>query len=353
MFVPNYGLTTDDEVIRILGRELVENRMNKLMCVFTTSDGKFSIEGEQLVSQIISQKCLRVRPCFPAATGSMEYAAQNIEDRYAKFFDSVGYVKYKSIHSNRSITGTSFLVSERIIVTNYHVAADILKAKNKTSFNSYHDDTYVYFDYKYRGQESFLSNGYKLKPFSYESIGLEGSEECDYVFLHLEKPPKKLTLGQFVRYKAPECGNVLIVGHPNGDVKQYEECPLLFSQDIERRYTEEKQHSGHDPSFHKAGDEIRNLFANNFRLSYDAKNMIEGSSGSPVFDMDGSIVTLHTLGYRYGTHVHMKAAIKFQCVIDDLLRRNRCEFVNDVFPQHQCEKMEIDDDDDEMEVDYL
>ena len=292
------------------------------------------------------RKCLRVRTSFPNATESIKsvqkFANKHIIARsvafsktIGKYFDSVGFLKCGSIEA------TSFLVSETIIATNYHVAAEILKFQNNPLLRKYHEDAFVYFDYEYSGQKSVLSNGCKIIPFSYESIELQGSEEFDYVFLRLENPVSKLTLGQFVRSKTPERGNVCIIGHPGGNVKQDEVCPLLPFDEIDRRCEEEERcRRLHDPSFYICRIDMENRVANNSRLLYDVGNMFHGSSGSPVLDMDGYIVGLHMLGYRDGTHVHMEVAVKFKSIIDDLLRRNRSEFVNTNFPQWECEEME-------------
>ena len=320
-------------------------KLGKNNAVYVFSRSVRELSTKEMLEEM--EKCLRLRNSFPNATESIKsvqkFANKHIIARpvafsktIGKYFDSVGFLKCGSIEA------TSFLVSKTIIATNYHVAVEILKCQNDPLSRKYHEDVFVHFDYEYSGQKSALSNGFKIIPFSYESIELQGSEEFDYVFLLPEKPVEdKLTLGQFVRSKTPERGNVCIIGHPGGNVKQDEVCPLLPFDEIERRCEEEERcRRLHDPSFYICRMDIENRVANNSRLLYDVGNMFHGSSGSPVLDMSGYIVGLHTLGYTDGTYVHMEVAVKFKSIIDDLLRRNRSEFVNTNFPQWECEEME-------------
>ena len=243
------------------------------------------------------------------------------------FFDSVGYVRCGTVEAS------CFLVSDAMIATNFHVAK-LLHSQSHSS------DAFVFFNYEEKGQKSSLSNGHKLRPLSYKENVM--SKEFDYAFLFLENPVENpLTLGQFVRCKSPEVGNLCIIGHPNGDPKHDDIFPILLPHELDNRLAEKRhEYELNDPSFYMCRNDIRDIYRNPSLLSYDVGCMFEGSSGSPVFDMDFNIVALHTLGYHMGTRRFMEVGVKFISIIHDLEIRGFSEFVNEQFPYCKCENME-------------
>ena len=333
------GATVEQDVSQS-SKKLNELRKENVVYVFPKSVSELSTE-EMLYEM---EQCFRAR-ALDTLVGPKNRGAKEVEKSFEKlakiqlakyfigsarpvavsklihnFFDSVGYIRCGSVEA------TCFLVSNAMIATSYHVIAMM----EKTGQSQY-SNAFAYFNYEKHGEKNSLSNGYKLRPLSYE--GNVMSEEFDYAFLFLEDfLQETLTLGQFVKCKEPQEGNMFIIGHPNGDAKKDEICPILPLHELENRLA--------DPSFYLCRSEIRNLYHDESALSYDVGCMFEGSSGSPVFDMDGSIVAIHTLGYRFGARNVMEVGLKCRAFIDDLERRGLLEFVAEHFPFCYVENME-------------
>ncbi len=198
--------------------------------------------------------------------------------------DSIGFLECGGI------TATCFLLSKGMIATNSHVVKKI-KTARKSSTPHDHSEAYVYFDHEKIKRP--LSGGHKLRPFSYPGNII--SKQLDYALLCLEDYiEEKLPLGPFVRCSVPDQGNVCIVGHPNGEEKQEELCPILplhegrRSSEIERRLAENEQRYGNSPlvsTVYMYCPNVRKLYGDKAHLTYDVSGMFEGSSGAPVFDM--------------------------------------------------------------------
>ncbi|CAB4044557.1 Hypothetical predicted protein, partial [Paramuricea clavata] len=261
----------------------------------------------------------------------------------SKFYDSIGYLKCGSV------TATCFLVEKNIIATNWHVVKDIeIAQRSSTRY-----EVYVHFDYEKNKQR--LSNGHKLRPLSDKQNVI--CKQFDYAFLFLEDVvEKKLTLGKFVRCKVPEQGKVCIVGHPCGDEKQEEMCPILplhedrRSLELERRLAKNEELYENNPTFCMYRSKIQKLYGDRTALTYDVGAMFEGSSGAPVFDMSCNIVALHTLGFRLGETSIVEVGVTFKAIIDNLKASGRLDFVTLCFRHCHDEK---EDDEEESKDEEL
>ncbi len=268
-----------------------------------------------------------------------QFANHNVISRPVTFsktisglYDSVGFLKCGDI------TATCFLVTNDMIITNWHVVNDIIIARrSSTSYD--HSEVYVHFDYEEtRGPQA---SGYKLMPLSHESNII--CERFDYAILALEDcVEEKLTLGESVRTTVPEQGKVCIVGHPSGQEKQDELCLILplhddrRSLELERRLAENEERYRNSPSastFYMYRSNIRRLYGDNSTLTYDVGSMFEGSSGAPIFDMKANIVALHTLGFRLGDTSIVEVGVTFKAIINHLKESGHSDFVREYFPR--------------------
>ena len=266
------------------------------------------------------------------------------------FFDSVGFIECGDIHA------TCFLVStaghNSMIATNWHVVDKIDKARRSSTPVDY-SEVFVHFDYEEsRPRNKPLPNGKKLLPFDFRKNVM--SRELDYAFLFLEHEDEELpkALGRHVTYEVPDQGNVCIVAHPFGNVKQHELCPILpahegrRSLELERRIRENEQRYRNSPSastLYMYCPDIRKLCGDTAHMAYDVGHMFEGSSGAPVFDMKCNIVALHTLGFRLGETSIIEAGVTFKAIIDHLQATGKSDFVQQYFPCCCDEDMETED----------
>ena len=279
------------------------------------------------------------------------FASNNVVSRptrftkgLVKFLDSVGYLRCGTVHA------TCFLVSEDMVVTNYHVVDKILKARTSSTPDD-HSKIHVYFRYEV---QDFPANGYELKelPFQENIFG----RKLDYAFLHLKHRVKMETLGQLVSCNVPMRGKVCIVGHPNGKEKQEEMCAIIpldektRNCEIERRFRESVFNCLTNQSScalayigqtcaHSYQSALQEICNEEKTLTYDVGSMFEGASGAPVFDMKCNIVALHTGGFRVQETSIVEYGITFEAIIRHLKETGYLEFVRRHFPSRSDEDM--------------
>jgi hypothetical protein len=171
----------------------------------------------------------------------------------------------------------------------------------------------------------------------------------DYKFLRLREN-EALTgrdgLGPIVRNRSLQEGLVIIVGHPAGSEEmQQETCVVVRNQS----WREQLQQRHHRTGLHMTNED--RLRANSYQeqgcLPYDT-TLFSGASGSPVFDMNGNIVAMHTQGYTLNVQGAkcslMEFGVQFNAICEDMKRRNIV--VEQYFPDYNLEnheeRMDID-----------
>ena len=298
------------------------------------------------------------------ALAEVQFANHYVVGRPASFtkklsllLDSIGYLECGDVY------GTCFLVSTDLIVTCRHVVKMIETARGASSSTD-HSRVFVYFDYEDNRSAKPLSNGYELLPLDHPRN--VWSEALDYAFLFLkpQSPEKRLKvhpLGKYVTRKVPMRGNVSIAGHPFGYIKQDELCPILPAHDdgryreLQRRVRQEEEVCKADSSscvlssrmpntkcVHMYRRNIEELCGEKKALTYDVGSFFEGSSGSPVFDMNCEIVALHTGGFRLRNTSILEYGVTFDAIIEDLKECNRDDFVTNHIFCCEAEPMQVD-----------
>jgi hypothetical protein len=198
------------------------------------------------------------------------------------------------------IYGTGFLVAPDVVMTNYHVIETVHRGKRgtPTSFGptAQVNDVSFRFDYK------VLNNGRNVNPGTCYSLavddwlidwspvsvadlqrtGLPQPDELDYALLRVDGRPGDESIGGRTKAKAPPRGWIqlrdpayaidpgsplFIVQHPSGG-------PLKLALDT---------------------DAVIALNENKTRITYRT-NTEPGSSGSPCFNQDWSLIALHHIG---------------------------------------------------------
>ncbi|CAB4028510.1 tetratricopeptide repeat [Paramuricea clavata] len=236
--------------------------------------------------------------------------------------------------------GTCFLVADALVITNYHVYRMI--KDERTKLGNPNLPITVQFDY--------------LDPEQTEHIVcVEVDEErnttlenpyLDYKLFPLKQSLNgRVLLGPMVRnWKLPN-GLVVILGHPGTKEMREEVCTVIGVSSIHE--TMRKRHevcTGVHMTNLQLLQEIECQLPNvEDCLSYDT-TLFHGSSGSPVIDMNGNIVAMHTQGYRmYGVEENisnqqnlrkyslMEFGVQFTSIYRDMLQWGD-EIVKQIFP---------------------
>lgn len=272
----------------------------------------------------------------------------------SRLSDSVGYIFWNN--NGNEGCATCFLYTELFIFTCQHVINDIVGQGIEPSkwAEIIHQCVRVTFDY-----EDGLA---KENSFSVEPWFKIYDATLDYAILKLEKkrPGEKLERKTWreTGEKVPEglyngippipsSGLIYIIGHPNGEKKHTDACVVIPQGEREKKCQEKFQsraatgcgyaefiHMYTQRSFHE-------MLQNPDVITYDT-TFFFGSSGSPVFDSNGSLVAMHAAGTTCLLPHEMAHIIEFgpamKAILSDIKQKHE-EWYNDVFPEQQDEAM--------------
>jgi V8-like Glu-specific endopeptidase len=181
--------------------------------------------------------------------------------------------------------GTGFLIAPNVVITNYHVMQDVIEGKAAPS------DVILRFDYKQLGNNTIVNQGmeYRLasnwlidnSPYVIENR-LPAADELDYALLRVDGLPGQQRIGKNPEPGSPQRGWIelptkpyeflpntplFILQHPKA-------APLKLALDTEAIIT---------------------INENGTTVTYKT-NTEPGSSGSPCFDINWTLVALHHSG---------------------------------------------------------
>ena len=264
-FTENVRKAMTENVKRLARTSLLGNNDYKP----ARSDGKFDNEDEQI---------------FPFENASTSKPAR-LNEIVASYMRSVGRMVCGSVQ------GTCFLVTEELVISNYHVYRSMKDERN--NLQNPNLPITVLFDYLYPGQTEHV-------------VTVEVDEERDpelnnpylnYKFFRLkqnESLSDRVPLGLMVRTWQLSDGPVIILGYPKGKELHDEVCPVIgyrvMQETIRKRHEQcSGVHMTNAQLLHKTEDYQG-------CLSYDT-SFFSGTSGSPVFEINGNIVAMHTQGY--------------------------------------------------------
>ena len=233
------------------------------------------------------------------------------------------------------VQGTCFLVKENMIITNFHVYGFIMEKRSSSSPLS-HEKIKILFDYSTPNESAKLS-GVEVDETSFRRSPIY-SRKLDYIILPLKEADTLKNvdpLGSVVRKHVPRDGLVTIIGHPQGRQKLEETCTIvpdyLWRNELLKRCQDRRPPPvGFDRCLHICK---RDIMSSNYehRLPYDT-SLFEGASGSPVFNMDGHIICLHTQGYRLEETSVMEFGVTFASIYEDIEERYGKNCARDLFP---------------------
>ncbi|XP_005727936.1 uncharacterized protein LOC102195373 [Pundamilia nyererei] len=187
--------------------------------------------------------------------------------------------------------GSGFLLFKNFILTNFHVIKPYYDFKTGQLTNG----VAVTFSHEIQESECDLIN--VVGVHCYEFCNNFGNKS-DWVLLEIDDsmPLPNGLLPHIKSVSDTEYSNIFIIGHPNVEVKQVDVCSIVCPEN-RRQVVEEnwRKNPGSDDRINLVVKEIPGL---NGRLTYNS-NFYQGSSGSPVFNEEGSLIAMHSGGYFY------------------------------------------------------
>ena len=297
-------------------------------------EGKFVDEDEEDHEQIFND------------TQILNFAREDIfknasTNMPARLFQPLSsYVRSIGQISCGIIRGTCWLVIDMLVITNHHVYMAMNTDRIKRQVPNL--PITVSFDYlRPRQREHVLT----VEVDEEQDPQLENSQ-LDYKFLRLKEDEglnDRVRLGPIVRNHTLQEGLVIIVGHPGGKEMQEETCVVVrnhsWREQLRQRHTE-LQRMHQDPGLHMTNEDMLrfNRYQEQGFLPYDT-TLFHGASGSPVFDLNGNIVALHTQGYRLNVGGRqcslMEFGIQFNAICEDLRIEN---LVENYFPNYNLDR---------------
>ena len=202
----------------------------------------------------------------------------------------VSYMKSIGQIACGNIRGTCFLVTDALVITNYHVYR-MIKGE-RTELGNPNLPITVRFDYLYPEQTEHNT----VEVDEAQDTTLE-NPFLDYKLFRLKESEgltDRVPLGPMVRNWQLSDGRVVILGHPDCKEMQ-EEVSVVVGDDtwLDTMNKRHKQFSGvHMTNLKLLCNDIKYRDC----LAYDT-SFFSGASGSPVFEMNGNIVAMHTQGY--------------------------------------------------------
>ena len=190
-----------------------------------------------------------------------------------------------------SVQGTCFLVTKELVITNYHVYRSIKDERN--NLQNPNLPITVLFDYLYPGETERV-------------VTVEVDEErdpqlnnpyLDYKLFRLRQNDSlrnRVPLGLMVRNWQLSDGRVIILGYPKGKEMHDEVCVVVGYRAMHE--TIRKRHELCSGVHMTNAQLLHATERHQDCLSYDT-SLFSGTSGSPVFEMNGHIVAMHTQAY--------------------------------------------------------
>ncbi|XP_075829709.1 serine protease FAM111A-like isoform X2 [Microtus pennsylvanicus] len=255
--------------------------------------------------------------------------------------DSVGYLWWNN--NGKGGCATCFVFKESYIFTCRHVINDIVGEGVEPSkwASTISRCVKVIFDYEEFPPKE--DNAFNVKPWFEIS-----SENLDYAVLELEENGRQVPAGLYNGIgPAPDNGLIYIIGHPDGEKKSTDGCTVVPQYNRGRKCEENVQ------ARKAAGEYVcrsflsiytqrsfQQLLGNSDVVTYDT-TFFGGSSGSPVFDSNCSLVAMHAAGfvckYQSGVHNIIELGSTMESIIADIMQNKY--WYNKIFGNCQDEEM--------------
>ncbi|XP_028398441.1 protein FAM111A-like [Dendronephthya gigantea] len=247
------------------------------------------------------------------------------------------YVKSIAQISCGSIRGTCWLVSKRLVITNFHIYMMINKEREDTQNPNL--PIYVSFDFLHHDPTQGVVT---VEVDEEQDPDLENLQ-LDYKFLCLKEDESlngRPLLGSIVRGRRLEEGRVIIIGHPGGEEMHEETCVVVSNHSWREKLN--ARHGAHT-GVHMTNTDLLNATEGYKEcLPYDT-SLFCGASGSPGSpDMNGNIVAMHAQGYVLPTMKGrrcslMEFGLQFNAICKDIKRKYSENAVEELFPNYNLD----------------
>ena len=252
-----------------------------------------------------------------------------LNKNFGKYMDSVGLIKCGTI------CGTCFLVTKGLVITNHHVCT-LMNTEREEQKNPNLPIT-VSFNFHWPAGTEQDVPVVTVDVDEEQDPHIE-NPHLDYKFLRLKSNQhlrNHALLGPIVRCRQFQEGCVVIMGHPEGKEMHQETCVVVRTCSWREKLKERNEVAGvHMTNAQKleSGEKYKDC------LPYDT-SLFSGASGSPVFDMNGHIVALHTQGYTLdvegGKRSLMEFGVQFNAICEHLKSTHDLDLFEQFFPNYK------------------
>ena len=249
---------------------------------------------------------------------------------FSKYMDSVGLIACGIIR------GTCFLVTDEIVITNHHICQLINSEREKKE----NPNLPITVSFNFHGTlgTEHVAPVVTVDVDEEWDLQIENSN-LDYKFLRLKNKQDRRDhppLGPIVRCRQLQEGCVVIMGHSKGKEMRQETCVVVKTRSWREKLEQRNELAAgvHMTNAQKLepGEKFKGS------LPYDT-SLFSGASGSPVFDMSGNIVAMHTQGYTLdveGGHLSlMEFGVQFSAICEHMKSKHGTNLLEEFFPKYE------------------
>lgn len=259
--------------------------------------------------------------------------------------DSVGFLSWNN--NGYGGVATCFVFKDLFIFTCWHVIKDIMGKEINSNMWADIIGQCVRVTFGYEDSSGKEKNCFFVEPW-FEIA----DETLDYAVLKLKENGQQVPVGLYNGIgPMPLRGLIYIIGHPDGQPKTTDAC-VVIPHDLRLQKCDDHVQARKEEGFNCAEfihmytqRSFKKISHNPDVITYDT-TFYFGSSGSPVFDSQGSLVAIHNAGFTYNYYGKVSSIIEFGSSMESILchiKQNRMWYEK-LFVTQQDVEMVSDED---------